>query len=233
MQRLKLLLSLLLTSVLAVLLVACEQQAIEIQAEHMSTEELQLRLAGNEEFQHLAEKIDIELLHDEDTTGNTSIRLEGPAEHISRVIQIAARMDKPQSYYLSVRNTALNTISTQGQHMRVLLHPEQKITLGHISLLESPWKKHIIDKEKFLELELSSNLVLKILIKSQDKNLLTHYSGSYPMQLRKWSEVFTEGTGGVGLESRGAARKHKRISTSDNQLWLRLEEAGSQSQIMN
>jgi len=226
-------LTLLLTLVLTVLLVACEQQAIEIQAEHMSSEELRLRLAESEEFQKLAEKIDIELLQDEDTAGNSSIRLAGPADHISRVIQIAARMDKPQSYYLSVRNTALNTISTQGQHMRVLLHPEQKITLGHISLLESPWKQHILDKQKFLELELSSNLVLKIFIKSQDDGVLTHYSGSYPMQLGRWNEVFTKGIGGLELASKNTVRKNKRISTSNKQLWLRLEEAGSQSQIMH
>ncbi len=226
-------LTLLLTLVLTVLLVACEQQAIEIQAEHMSSEELRLRLAESEEFQKLAEKIDIELLQDEDTAGNSSIRLAGPADHISRVIQIAARMDKPQSYYLSVRNTALNTISTQGQHMRVLLHPEQKITLGHISLLESPWKQHILDKQKFLELELSSNLVLKIFIKSLDDGVLTHYSGSYPMQLGRWNEVFTKGIGGLELASKNTVRKNKRISTSNKQLWLRLEEAGSQSQIMH
>jgi hypothetical protein len=225
MKRLTLLFTLLLTSALTVLLVACEQQAIEIQAEHMSSEELQLRLARNKEFQQLAEKIDIELMPDEEAAENTSIRLTGPKDHISRVIQIAARMDKPQSYYLSVRNTALNTISTQGQHMRVLLHPEQKISLGYASLVESPWRKHILDKQKFLELELSRDLVLNILIKSQDQELLTHYSGSYPMQIGKWSEIFTESMAGLVAESTSTTRKNKRISTSDNQLWLRLEEA--------
>ncbi len=215
------------------LLMGCQQQTLEIQAEHLTNEELKQQLMASSHLRQLAEGVGLELINDGDQSTATAIRLSGSSNQISQIIQIATALDKPNNYYLVVRNTDINSISTQGESMRVLLHPDQKITLGHLSLLESPWKAYIIDRQKYVELELNSNLVLKIVIKSQDDGQLMHYSGVYPLQLGQWNEVFSEGLGNTAVGKKKGNRKDLRVSTANNQLWLRLDKAGSQSELNN
>ena len=157
------------------------------------------------------------------TDNNSQLILQGSRAQISKALTIAKRLDIPSSYYLEVRNTAENIISTGAEAMQVLIHPDQVISLGHITLVDSPWKPLIKEQERYLELHLDDKLVLSINIKSQKNKQMNYYSGKHPMQVGEWLMAF----GDTGIN------QGKRIITSKpkKQLWLRLVKANSQSGI--
>ena len=199
---------------------ACDQQSIIITPEYLSVEDLSMELkqAINQE---LSKELDQEAL--EISRIDNGLSLKGNSALITKVITIAKRLDIPSSYYLEVRNTPINTISTAIETMRILLHPDQTISLGHITLIESPWKSLIKQHESSLQLHLSSSFVLSIDIVSQQYTQASSYSGKHPMQLGEWIMAFNN----------SEMKQGKKIITSrpKKQLWLRLIKANNQSGI--
>lgn len=213
-------LALVLVALIGLLLTACDQRGISIQPEFISIEELQAELS---------KELDKELTKDSDhqplsiENDDSQLVLRGNPAQISKALTIARRLDVPSSYYLEVSNTAQNVISTAAETMQVLIHPDQVISLGHITLVDSPWKPLIKEQERYLELQLDAELVLSINIKSQENKEMNYYSGKHPMRVNEWIMAF----GDSGMN------QGKRIITSKpkKQLWLRLVKANSQSGI--
>ncbi len=196
------------------LLIACDKQTIAIQPEHISIAELNEKLG--QAFP------DIENLSEMDISSNQQeLILSGNPAFIAKAITVAEQLDKPYSYYLEVSNTPRNTISTTMEYMKILLHPDQSISLGHIMLTESPWQELIKEQQRFLQLSLDSNLVLAIDIKNSQDQKISFYSGKHPMQLDQWLMAFDD----------SEVRQGKKVVTSrpKRQLWLRLVKANSQS----
>jgi hypothetical protein len=201
---------------------ACEQKSITVQPEHISQNELNQALSKELE-QALEQELTIQ-------SSQQGLILTGDPALIAKAISIAQQLDKPGNYYLEVRNTPINSISTTAESMRILLHPEHPVMLGHITLAHSPWQELIEDKQRFLQLILDSNLVLTIEIKSQQDQTIGFYSGKHPMQLDQWIIAFDQ----LGVSQSGLDRNQSRkIMTSrpKKQLWLRLTKASSQSEI--
>jgi hypothetical protein len=107
--------------------------------------------------------------------------------------------------------------------MRILLHPEQMVMLGHATLIDSPWGSLIKEQQRILQLQLDANLVLSIDIKDYQDQKTSFYSGKHPMKPDKWVLAFSDSEMNQG----------KKIITSrqKNQLWLRLVKASNQSEI--
>ena len=214
---------------LATSIIACEQESITLLPEHISLEELSQQLE-----KELEEELNKEKKEHGLNLSNSDNRLEiqqhrqgltltGDPVLIAKAVSIAQQLDQPYNYYLEVRNTPANSISTATENMRILLHPGHPVILGHVTLINGPWEELIRDKQKFLQLELDSQLVLTIDIKSQQDKKMGFYSGKHPMQLGRWIVAFDQ------LEM----NQGKRIITSrpKKQLWLRLIKANSQSEI--
>jgi hypothetical protein len=211
---------------LATSIIACEQESITLLPEHISLEELSQQLE-----KELEEKLNKERSLDLSNSDNRleiqqhqqGLTLTGDPVLIAKAVSIARQLDQPYNYYLEVRNTPANSINTATENMRILLHPGHPIILGHVTLINGPWEELIRDKQKFLQLELDSQLVLTIDIKSQQDKQMEFYSGKHPMQLGRWIVAFDQ------LEM----NQGKKIITSrpKKQLWLRLIKANSQSEI--
>jgi hypothetical protein len=203
---------------------ACDQQSITITPEHLSIEELREDLK-NELNQVLDQETNKEIsaLPLTISQSDGGLLLKGDPALIAKALIIAKRLDSPSSYYLEVRNTPINTISTTTETMQILLHPDQTISLGYITLTESPWKPLIKEHKSALQLHLDANLVLSIDIVNQQQQQASYYTGKHPMQLRKWIMAFNNSEINQG----------KKIITSrpKKQLWLRLIKANSQSGI--
>ena len=196
---------------------ACDHKSIAILPEHITLEELNEELT--KELGHsLPANNALEIRNSQE-----GLILTGDPALIAKAISIAQQLDKPHNYYLEVRNTPINSISTHTETMRILLHPENPVRLGHITLIDGPWQELIKDEERFLQLELDSSLILTIDIKSQQDRQVGFYSGKHPMQLNEWIIAFNESEMSQG----------KKIITSrpKKQLWLRLTKANSQSEI--
>lgn len=199
---------------------ACDHTSTAIQPEHISVEVLNQEL--NEQLikglaqTNAASQLQIENSQD-------GLILSGDPALIAKAIYIAKQLDKPQNYYLEVRNSPINTISTTTETMRILLHPEHPIMLGHTTLTNGPWKELITEQQRTLQLHLDANLVLSIDIKNRNEQAASFYSGKHPMQIDKWLIAFNSSE-----MSRG-----KKIITSrpKKQLWLRLVKASSQSDV--
>jgi hypothetical protein len=207
-------------------LLGCEQQTVAINPEHISSQEL------SEQLQQALSHAD---LHNQKNTWSITMDplntdseqqtliLSGDRSTIAKAISIAKQLDIAHNYYLEIRNTPINTISTSLETMRILLHPEQIVTLGHIILMDGPWGELIEGNEKLLQLKLDSNLVLSIDIKNSQTTETSYYSGKHPMRLDHWLMAFNNSEMNQG----------KKIMTSrpKKQLWLRLVKASSQSEI--
>jgi hypothetical protein len=221
-------LSLVTITLILTLLTACDQRSISIQPEFISIEELQAEL-NKELNKELAREQSRDGVYPSDqrplsiTDEDSQLILQGSPAQISKALTIAKRLDIPSSYYLEVSNTAENVISTGAETMQVLIHPNQVISLGHITLIDSPWQSLIREQERYLELHLNDKLVLSINIKNQKNKQMNYYSGKHPMRVGEWLMAF----GDSGMN------QGKRIITSKpkKQLWLRLVKANSQSGI--
>lgn len=231
--------NLIIITLLAINLSACDQQSITITPEYLSIEDLseelnkELHQVLNKEISHKInqeldqeanKEIDVEKAKQYPLTISQSengLILKGDPALVAKAIKIAKRLDIPSSYYLEVRNTSTDVISTATETMQILLYPDQTILLGHITLTESPWKPLIQQHESSLQLHLDSKLVLSIDIVNQQQRQASYYTGKHPMQLRKWIMAFNNSEMNQG----------KRIITSKpkKQLWLRLIKANSQS----
>jgi hypothetical protein len=199
---------------------ACDHKSTAIQPEHISIEvlnqELNAQLINGLAQTNAASQLQIENSQD-------GLILSGDPALIAKAIHIAKQLDKPQNYYLEVRNTPINTISTTTETMRIMLHPEQPIMLGHTTLTDGPWKELITEQHRTLQLHLDASLVLSIDIKNRDKQAASFYSGRHPMQVNKWLIAFNS----------SELNRGKKIITSrpQKQLWLRLVKASSQSDV--
>lgn len=211
--------------ILALQLSACDEKSITLQPEHLSVADLKAELNRelNKEIKTNTHREQKSLPSLTVNNNENNLIIKGSSGQIANVISIATRLDRPSSYYLEVRNTPINAISTHTESMQILLHPEQTISLGHLTLSNSPWKPLIKEQEKFLQLHLNNQLILSIEIKDQHDKQANYYSGKHPMQLNQWLMAFNETETTQG----------KRIITSKQkkQLWLRLIKANSQSGI--
>ena len=201
------------------LLGACDKQAIELRSEHINAKELGERIRQSTGFKNLTGDVSIELLSSEDSPSSLLVR--GDRAKINQIIEIAKIIDRPQSYYLQVTNTQPGSISTSRNDMKILLHPNQQISLGHITLQNGPWSSYVAGRKHLLELILNEKLMLKVNLTNGEDSSISYYSGVHPLQLDAWVEVFTLG---------GISEKRKVVTTTKKkQLWLRLSKAGSQS----
>lgn len=204
-------------------LIACNQQTVAINPEHIPINEL------NEQLQQAlshTEKMPINPLSitiDQLDGGGEALILSGDKTLVAKAISIAKQLDKTQNYYLEIRDTPIEAISSSLETMRILLHPEQTISIGHIALINSPWGGLMNEGEKLLRLKLDSSLILSIEIKNTDNMEINFYSGKHPMQLDLWVTTFNNSEINQG----------RKIITSrpKKQLWLRLVKASSQSKI--
>ena len=201
------------------LLGACDKQAIELHSEHLNAKDLDERIRQSTGFKNLAGDVSIELLGSEDSPASLLVR--GDRAMINQIIEIAKVIDRPQSYYLQVTNTQPGSISTSSNDMKILLHPNHQISLGHLTLQSGPWSNYVAGRKHLLELILNEKLMLKVNLTNGEDSSISYYSGVHPLQLDAWVEAFTLG---------GISEKRKVVTTTKKkQLWLRLSKAGSQS----
>lgn len=198
------------------MLAACDKQAIELRPEHVDLEELDQRLRQSTGYNHLKNDIALELLESSDEEQAPSLLVNGSRDKIERIIQIAKLIDRPQSYYLEVANNKPGSISTSSKEMRILLHPNQQVALGHFTLQDGPWSGHLVGNNHLLKLTLDSELVLNITIRNGDEGEVDYYSGKQPLRLGAWVEAFTLG---------GSNSNKIVLSTKKKELWLRLVKA--------
>lgn len=198
------------------LLAACDKQTVELRTEHIDLQELDQKLRTSTEYKHLKNDIALELLDSRDGELTPSLLVSGSRDKIERIIQMAKMIDRPQSYYLEVANNKPGSISTSSKEMRILLHPNQQVALGHFTLQGGPWSSHLVGKNHLLKLTLDNNLVLSITIRNGDEGEVDYYSGKQPLRLDKWVEAFRLG---------GAKSNKIVVSTKKKELWLRLVKA--------
>ena len=200
---------------------ACDNKTTTIQPEHISVnvlnQELNQQLLLDLAQADTASQLQIDNSQD-------GLILSGDPALIAKAIHLAKQLDKPQNYYLEVRNTPANRISTATETMQILLHPKQPVMLGYTTLIDGPWRELIAEKQRSLQLHLDENLVLSIEIKNQDNQEINYYSGKHPMQIDKWLVAFNN----------SEMNRGKKIITSrpKKQLWLRLIKANSQSDVL-
>lgn len=198
------------------MLAACDKQSIELRPEHVDLEELDQRLRQSTGYNHLKNDIALELLESSDEEQAPSLLVSGSRDKIERIIQIAKLIDRPQSYYLEVANNKPGSISTSSKEMRILLHPNQQVALGHFTLQDGPWSSHLVGNNHLLKLTLDSELVLNITIRNGDEGEVDYYSGKQPLRLGAWVEAFALG---------GSNSNKIVVSTKKKELWLRLVKA--------
>jgi hypothetical protein len=209
------------TLLLAFSLSACDTKSLIITPENLSIEQLKQEL--NLELDQGAEPNEDNESQPPLTISRKDggLLLKGDPALIAKAIIIAKRLDVPSSYYLQIRNTRANTISTSAETMQILLHPGQAISLGHITLIDSPWSSLIKQHESSLQLHLDNDLMLTIDIINQQQKSASYYTGKHPMQLQKWMMAFND--------SEMNQRKTTITTKPKKQLWLRLIKASSQS----
>lgn len=201
---------------LVCILAACDKQAIELRPEHIDLQELNQKLRQSTGYKHLKNDIAMELLESKDGELAPSLLVSGSRDKIERIIQIAKMIDRPQSYYLEVANNKPGSISTSSKEMRILLHPNQQVALGHFTLQDGPWSSHLVGSNHLLRLTLDNELVLNITISNGDEGEVDYYSGRQPLRLGKWVEAFALG---------GTSGNKIVVSTKKKELWLRLVKA--------
>jgi hypothetical protein len=206
----------------------CEPKSITIVPEHITLEELNQKLNDtlNSTLTNQPNEEQNNTLNIQNST--KGLILTGDSVSVAKAVSLAQQLDKPHNYYLEIRNTPINSISTLTETMRILLHPEHPVIFGQIALVDGPWQALIKDKQRILELMLSKDLVLSIDIKSQQDHQVGFYSGKYPMALNTWIVAFDES----GMNPLGTNQRKKiTASRPGKQLWLRLIKADSQSEI--
>lgn len=187
---------------------SCDQQAFELRPEHVSIEELEQQLRQSVDFKNIASDSSLELISQQAPAGAASLRVHGSRLEVARIVQIAQAIDRPQSYYLHVRNARPGIISIETKQMKILLHPKQQIALGRSTIEGGPWGGYLARDAELLQLILDEKRVLKIDINNGDGE--SYYSGDQPLQLERWVKMHA-------------------LGRDDKPLWLRLTKASSQS----
>lgn len=200
----------------------CGEQTVVLKPEHVSVNQLKQELANSSLYQHMAP--DVQLTFD-DPDGVGELRLSGQRGKVNQIIDLAKSLDIPQSYNLEISNTSPKSISTATKHMRLLIHPDQTITLGHISLQQGPWGDYVNNNAQSIELTLSKKLLLNIRLASSSSDNTQYYSTSQPLKLNQWLQVLKFDSSLKDSERYNGESRQTRLttlSTKKQQLWLRL-----------
>lgn len=197
-----------------------------LEPEHIPASQLQQELINSSTYNKLQHDIQIQLVKDLPRHQKSPEGLEphkllisGNQSSLKQLIRLAQHLDIPQSYLLDVSNISPGSISTSGQQMQIILHPEEKISLSNISLKQNPWQSYLSIESEGIELYLTKALLLKIKIQQGSRFIEVNQ----PLKLNNWLQVFslTEG-GGIGKLQ---TPKRKKIALRDKQLWLRLSKS--------
>jgi hypothetical protein len=200
------------------LLTACDnhptssEHSYLLEPEHIEANQLEQALLNHSEFQMLAEDVTMHLT--EGSPDTHKLFLSGNQQTMAQVIALAQTLDTPQNYLLEISNLKPGSISTSAQQVEILLQPEEIIRLGMLEqrqgLWQGLWHDHLKSKVKAIELELSKNLQLKILIQNNNETIETNLA----LKLDTWVPI-------IKL-SKGSPSKGKRINLRERELWLRL-----------